>query len=314
MLARDARQPVHCHRAMERRPAPRAARADHRRERRLLRRLRRRRRWPSWGARWRRASPIRASPRPSRRQAARRARAPACRPRHSSRFCRTTTRSATAPSATACTAIAMPEASARTPRSICCCPQIPLLFMGEEWGAQQPFPFFCDFGGELADAVREGRRRSSRISRSSEDEVCARIPDPRRRHLRLGAHAGTSGRGAACRWLDWYRACCVAPAEIVPRLAGVGGNAARSFGDEAVVVRWRLWRRRGADTGRRISGGAGGFRPLSAAYSGGKATPTASAPGRCVVDALMCIRHYQKLAMSFKALHGIGFVSKKRRI
>jgi malto-oligosyltrehalose trehalohydrolase len=38
-------------------------------------------------------------------------------------------------------------------------PMPPLLFMGEEWGARTPFPFFCDFKGELADAVREGRRR-----------------------------------------------------------------------------------------------------------------------------------------------------------
>jgi 1,4-alpha-glucan branching enzyme len=37
-------------------------------------------------------------------------------------------------------------------------PQTPMIFMGEEWGAQQPFPFFCDFDGDLAEAVREGRR------------------------------------------------------------------------------------------------------------------------------------------------------------
>ena len=37
-------------------------------------------------------------------------------------------------------------------------PGIPMLFMGEEWGSKAPFPFFCDFGGELADAVRKGRR------------------------------------------------------------------------------------------------------------------------------------------------------------
>ena len=37
-------------------------------------------------------------------------------------------------------------------------PQIPMLFMGEEWGAAQPFPFFCDFGPKLASAVRKGRR------------------------------------------------------------------------------------------------------------------------------------------------------------
>jgi malto-oligosyltrehalose trehalohydrolase len=37
-------------------------------------------------------------------------------------------------------------------------PMPPLMFMGEEWGSTQPFPFFCDFSGELADAVRRGRR------------------------------------------------------------------------------------------------------------------------------------------------------------
>ncbi len=38
-------------------------------------------------------------------------------------------------------------------------PMIPMLFMGEEWGSTAPFPFFCDFQGGLADAVREGRRQ-----------------------------------------------------------------------------------------------------------------------------------------------------------
>ena len=33
-----------------------------------------------------------------------------------------------------------------------------MLFMGEEWGSKAPFPFFCDFKGDLADAVRKGRR------------------------------------------------------------------------------------------------------------------------------------------------------------
>src|SRR5258707_3241644 len=37
-------------------------------------------------------------------------------------------------------------------------PMTPMLFMGEEWGSQAPFPFFCDFKGDLADAVRKGRR------------------------------------------------------------------------------------------------------------------------------------------------------------
>jgi maltooligosyltrehalose trehalohydrolase len=37
-------------------------------------------------------------------------------------------------------------------------PQTPMLFMGEEWNAASPFPFFCDFGHDLAPLVAKGRR------------------------------------------------------------------------------------------------------------------------------------------------------------
>ncbi|HET7371630.1 MAG TPA: malto-oligosyltrehalose trehalohydrolase [Gammaproteobacteria bacterium] len=74
-------------------------------------------------------------------------------------------------------------------------PQVPLLFMGEEWGAPQPFYYFCDYEGELADAVREGRRREfSRFSFFADPGVRERIPDP-------NAEATFT---AAC--LDWLAA------------------------------------------------------------------------------------------------------------
>jgi maltooligosyltrehalose trehalohydrolase len=39
-------------------------------------------------------------------------------------------------------------------------PHLPLLFMGEEYGEDRPFPFFCSFGDpRLVEAVRAGRRR-----------------------------------------------------------------------------------------------------------------------------------------------------------
>ncbi len=58
-------------------------------------------------------------------------------------------------------------------------PQIPMLFMGEEWGAEQPFAFFCDFGPELAEAVRQGRRREFAKFPAFRDAAArARIPDP----------------------------------------------------------------------------------------------------------------------------------------
>ncbi|HEV7435675.1 MAG TPA: malto-oligosyltrehalose trehalohydrolase [Pseudorhizobium sp.] len=56
-------------------------------------------------------------------------------------------------------------------------PHIPLMFMGEEYGETRPFLFFTDFHGELAKAVREGRRREfeGHAGHGHEDEE---IPDP----------------------------------------------------------------------------------------------------------------------------------------
>ena len=58
-------------------------------------------------------------------------------------------------------------------------PSPPLLFMGEELGAREPFLFFCDFEGALAEAVRSGRRREFAHFRAFASEAArAAIPDP----------------------------------------------------------------------------------------------------------------------------------------
>lgn len=60
-------------------------------------------------------------------------------------------------------------------------PQIPLLFMGEEWAASSPFQFFVDFESEpdLAKAVRDGRRGEFKRFRAFTDpETSQTIPDP----------------------------------------------------------------------------------------------------------------------------------------
>ncbi|WP_413194425.1 malto-oligosyltrehalose trehalohydrolase [Pararobbsia alpina] len=58
-------------------------------------------------------------------------------------------------------------------------PQIPLLFMGEEAGSTQPFLFFTDYEGDLANAVREGRRKEfAKFSAFSDPQRRADIPDP----------------------------------------------------------------------------------------------------------------------------------------
>jgi 1,4-alpha-glucan branching enzyme len=55
----------------------------------------------------------------------------------------------------------------------------PLLFMGEEFGADTPFLFFCDFEKDLAAAVTEGRRNEfAQFSQFSNPQDRVRIPDP----------------------------------------------------------------------------------------------------------------------------------------
>jgi maltooligosyltrehalose trehalohydrolase len=54
-------------------------------------------------------------------------------------------------------------------------PGPPLMFMGDEWGATAPFPFFCDFHGDLAEAVRQGRRREFAEAYALHGDE---IPDP----------------------------------------------------------------------------------------------------------------------------------------
>ncbi|OXH81650.1 hypothetical protein CA831_39285, partial [Burkholderia multivorans] len=55
----------------------------------------------------------------------------------------------------------------------------PLLFMGEEDGSTQPFQFFTDYRGALADAVREGRRREFAAFPAFADPAHRdAIPDP----------------------------------------------------------------------------------------------------------------------------------------
>ncbi|MGC2204250.1 MAG: malto-oligosyltrehalose trehalohydrolase, partial [Stellaceae bacterium] len=129
-------------------------------------------------------------------------------------------------------------------------PQIPMLFMGEEWGAAQPFPFFCDFGSELADAVRKGRREEfARFPEFRDPAMRERIPDPMSDETFASAKLDWDNleRPTHAEWLDWYRrVLAVRHAEVVPRLGELrAGGQYEVLGDGAVSIKWPL---RGDDT------------------------------------------------------------------
>jgi maltooligosyltrehalose trehalohydrolase len=72
-------------------------------------------------------------------------------------------------------ALAKPEALEAALAITLLAPGPPLLFMGEQWGAREPFPFFCDFKGDLAEAVRKGRRKEFREAYVQHGDD---VPDP----------------------------------------------------------------------------------------------------------------------------------------
>jgi hypothetical protein len=87
-------------------------------------------------------------------------------------------------------------------------PQIPMLFMGEEWGSKQPFPFVCDFPGTLGEAVRKGRREEFAKFPEFQDEANReKIPDPQSDSTFLAAKLRWDERDHPehAAWVNFYR-------------------------------------------------------------------------------------------------------------
>ena len=124
-------------------------------------------------------------------------------------------------------------------------PQVPMLFMGEEWDTASPFPFFCDFSDDLAEAVRNGRREEFRHFPAFHDEAAReRIPDPTAEDTFLSAKldwnslATPSHRAALSRT---HRLLQVRRERVIPLIGRMGPHAGRYtlFGEGAVTTRWR---------------------------------------------------------------------------
>jgi maltooligosyltrehalose trehalohydrolase len=110
-------------------------------------------------------------------------------------------------------------------------PAPPLIFMGEEWGCRQPFLFFCDFDGELGEAVRKGRREEFSRFKNFKGEV----PDP------------TAESTFKASVLDWSKAdhvwmthykhlLALRQRHVVPLDCGPGKY--RMLGERAFEVTW----------------------------------------------------------------------------
>jgi malto-oligosyltrehalose trehalohydrolase len=141
-------------------------------------------------------------------------------------------------------ALASPDAVRAATTVLLLSPALPLLFMGEEWAAPEPFLFFSDLGPELGPLVSEGRRREfARFPEFADPATRARIPDPQAESAFRRSKLDWSHAGAAVHkdWLAFHQALLALRARVVaPLLADepVPGGSWKQLGGTALEVAW----------------------------------------------------------------------------
>lgn len=134
--------------------------------------------------------------------------------------------------------LARPQALDAAIALVLLCPQIPLLFMGEEFGATSPFFFFTDHNPDLALAVREGRRKEfAGFPQFSDPELLSQLPDPNA----FDTFERSKPEPNSVERQHFYRRLlALRRQEIVPRLRGTCAVKARAVGSSAVIAHWRM--------------------------------------------------------------------------
>jgi 1,4-alpha-glucan branching enzyme/maltooligosyltrehalose trehalohydrolase len=116
-------------------------------------------------------------------------------------------------------------------------PTVPMLFMGEEWGSTAPFSFFCDFHGDLAEAVRQGRRREFAEAYAKYGDE---IPEPLGDDAFRTATLDWGAAGGSQRLTMVKELLAIRRREIVRRLIGARFGDASSLDDGLLRASWRM--------------------------------------------------------------------------
>jgi maltooligosyltrehalose trehalohydrolase len=144
------------------------------------------------------------------------------------------------------TTLASPDAVRVLTALLMLSPTIPLWFMGEEWGETRPFQFFCDFHGDLAKAVRDGRRREFAAWKQFVDPAIRdTIPDPNAVETFMRSKLDWSARGSSRgkKTLELFSELATIRKEaIVPRLAAMRSMNAEAdkIGSRGLQAHWTL--------------------------------------------------------------------------
>jgi maltooligosyltrehalose trehalohydrolase len=140
-------------------------------------------------------------------------------------------------------AVVTPEVYRAVSMLLCFSPYTPLLFMGQEWAARSPFPFFTDHPGEVgANMAMHRRNEFKHYGAAYSPEVLSRMPDPQHE---------TTFRSAKLDWaeceqpahaavLALYRECLRRrAAEPLFHAAERGDWTVQTLPGERLALRWR---------------------------------------------------------------------------
>lgn len=118
-------------------------------------------------------------------------------------------------------------------------PFIPLIFMGEEQGADTPFLYFTSFPDpEFAALVREGRRAEFAGFHEADDRE---IPDPNAQETWEASRLQTVPGDAANTWRDRYRTLLTLRREhLMPWLKGTTCESVMVLAEGCLIARWVL--------------------------------------------------------------------------
>jgi maltooligosyltrehalose trehalohydrolase len=126
-------------------------------------------------------------------------------------------------------------------------PHIPMFFMGEEFAASTPFLYFCDFEGDLATAISNGRRNEfARFKAFADEAARAQIPDPNDdatfelSKLRWDEADAPAPSPHHARKVLVASLLAARHAHLVPRLHGIVPGAAYRCEGDLLRIEWIL--------------------------------------------------------------------------
>jgi maltooligosyltrehalose trehalohydrolase len=120
-------------------------------------------------------------------------------------------------------------------------PMIPLMFMGDEFAAEQPFLFFTSHHGELAELVREGRRNEfAAFSAFADPHKRERIPDPNATQTFEASRPTLTASRQSPMYQLYRQLLQIRHRHIIAHLPGAQALGAQVLAKGAVMARWRL--------------------------------------------------------------------------